>query len=51
MSNLPNRDIIDEIYDTLVDNNCVKKNNGDNRNSWIQNAKQNMTYKDVYMNL
>ena len=50
-SNVINRDIIDKSKDTLVNNNCVQKNNGDNRNSWIQNAKQNMTQKDVYMNL
>lgn len=57
MSNVPNRDIIDETYDTLVDNNCIKKNNDDNRNSWIRNATQNITYercvyelkKDIYL--
>ena len=50
MSNVPNRYIID-------DNNCIKKNNDDNRNSWIRNATQNITYercvyelkKDIYL--
>ena len=49
MSNITNIDKRNENKDTVVDNNCVKKNYAYNRNSRDVKRKSKHAYKDAYI--